>query len=186
MGHQATEQAVEQEFAKHGPGLRLILAGVAGGLSHDVEIGQAFQITHVTDSSGAIIAQDDSMTPKAALCTVDAIVETLEDRLKLHGATGADLVDMEASHFIRACEARELSWMVFRGVSDDVESAIPPGCEDFIDEGGHSRIGRIFLSLALHPWRIPAMVHLDRSVKLAMAGVSRLLLEKIGSEGKPA
>ena len=185
MGQEATEQAVAEEYAKHGPNLRLILAGVCGGLSHEVTIGAAFQITQVTDSQGGFVAQDGSSSPKAALCTVDAIVETLEDRLKLHETTGAHLVDMETSHFIRACEARQLSWMVFRGVSDDVESAIPPGCEQFIDDRGHPRMCRILLSLALHPWRIPAMLHLDRSVKSGMAGVSRLLQAEIGSMAKP-
>ena len=186
MGQQATEQAVAAEAARHGSTLRLILAGVAGGLSHEVSIGQAFQITHVTDSAGVSITQGDSIPQQGTLCTVEAIVETLEDRLKLHETTGADLVDMEASHFIRACEAREITWMVFRGVSDDVQSAIPPDCEHFIDDRGYPRMGRILISLALHPWRIPAMLHLGRSVKLGMAGVSRLLHDKVGSSGNPA
>ncbi|MCH2152072.1 MAG: hypothetical protein MK089_01885 [Phycisphaerales bacterium] len=185
MGQKATEQAVKEVAASHGPDLMLILAGVAGGLSHEVSIGEAFEITHVTDPAGTSLTPVDCTSTTPSLCTVDAIVETLEDRLKLHETTGADLVDMESSHFIKACEPREVGWMVFRGVSDDVESAIPPGCEHFIDARGYPRICRILASLALHPWRIPAMVHLARSVNLGMAGVSRLIHEKVGTPDKP-
>ena len=176
-GGEALRQVLDREITASSPSAVIVLAGVAGGLSSQVASGAAYAVSRVVNRSGEVVGEHELAqgTPGRVLCGVDAPVTTPEAKQALHQSSGADLVDMEAHHFVEHCRRKGLPWAIVRGVSDGAEDALPQGCLDFIDGRGRPRYAAVIRSLACRPWQFPAFIRLARQTKRAMAAVADAL-----------
>lgn len=175
-GEDAIEKAILSEVQR-GDASRLVLAGLAGGISRGVRSEQAHWISRVVTPDGHPVGEDLTLAPGAmkralCVCTVGTPVSTPQAKQALHEASGADLVDLESRRFVEICQREGLDWAILRGVSDDAKESLPPGSERLVDARGHARPGRVMAALAVHPWRIPGVIKLARTASRAMAKVA--------------
>ena len=185
-GAQSVEKAVRD--ASGGPVHRhFILAGLAGGLNPKILSGEAFWISRILDSDANTLAMDESVNPesgsRASIHMVNTPLFSPEDKRKLHEASKADLVDMEAWAFAQACEKLGIKWSIIRGVSDDSSENLPPGTDSLVDQSGSSRPWRIATYLLTRPWRIPALTRLSGRTSRALENVACELRKLSGSTG---
>ena len=167
----AVRQAIKTPVQQH-----FILAGLAGGLDARILSGQAFWIDRILDAHGQVVGMDDS--PKSVPSSIASIhmankpIYSPAEKRLLHESSKADLVDMEALAFARACEASGVKWSIIRGVSDASDETLPPGSGSLIDQEGHSRPWRIAGYVLTSPWRIPALIRLSGRTSRALENVA--------------
>ena len=185
-----------------GAGTNVILCGLAGGLSARAKLGQAYVASHVTAPNGSVIpapwmpsgvntpplaskefSSVDTPMNSAALPLFCADVLLADTHVKAQTARqfSCDMVDMESAHFARAAAQAGWRWLIVRGVSDDVQTQLPPGVFNFVNPAGAPRPLAIALHVATHPWQIPLLRHLGQKCTLAMNNacdiVERALME---------
>lgn len=162
------------------PARRVILAGIAGGLSDAAAPGSARWVRDVRSASGATWTSPTPTPPDAqSAWTVvgsDRLVGGRENKRRLAEDSGAHIVDMESHVFAEIAERCRWSWAIARGVSDGVDEILPDDLMDLIDAEGRPRIGRALGRMALRPTLAPTLWHLSRRTRMAMASVRALLL----------
>ncbi|GAB4176574.1 MAG: hypothetical protein Fur0032_16590 [Terrimicrobiaceae bacterium] len=97
---------------------RVILAGLAGGLSPGVCVGDVFLV-----SGGS--ARLSGSLPEASMVTVDHVVATAREKRKLREQSRAVLCDMETSHLEAVCREAGIPWAGVRAVSDPADTDLP-------------------------------------------------------------
>lgn len=83
-------------------------------------------------------------------CTVDHVVTRAAERAALAAAYGADVVDMESTHLVRALALRGRPVLVVRVVSDDAAFDLPP-IEHAFDASGAVRPLHLARAFAAQP-----------------------------------
>ena len=185
-----------------GAGTNVILCGLAGGLSARAKLGQAYIASHVTAPNGSVIptpwmpkgvntpplaskefvSVDTPMISTALpLFCADVLLADTHVKAQTARQFSCDMVDMESAHFARAAAQAGWRWLIVRGVSDDVQTQLPPGVFNFVNAAGAPRPLAVALHVATHPWQIPLLRHLGQKCTLAMNNacdiVERALME---------
>lgn len=177
---------------------RVILVGVAGGLSPRARPGKAFVISDARNASdnssslkpgmtsprgitGSIDSQDSSIT--ATACSTNVPVTTIIEKHDLHQRTNADLVDMESFAFAQTAEARGIPWSIIRGVSDGPNDILPAAMTQFVDARGRTQIGPVLWNLLKRPALLKDMLRLRRASIDSMRAATALLREIYQSLG---
>jgi hypothetical protein len=176
-GPSRMREAVSRLVTVHGKPSLAILAGVAGGLSHEQAPTSAPVLERVTDLSGnewrpakpALRAASPADLP--TVVGVDHPVFSPQDKRALRERTGASLVDTESHEFARACDAAGVRWAVVRGVSDGLDDALPRQVAGWVSEDGLTRPWRVAATLASHPWQVGRVAKLGRRSSQAMRAV---------------
>jgi hypothetical protein len=103
---------------------RLVSFGLCGALHDGLRIGEVLDATRVVDERGETLWQGQALgvrgAREATLLASDELVHDAAERWRLHGASGADAVDMESGALARSGRLAG----VLRVVSDDAESSI--------------------------------------------------------------
>jgi hypothetical protein len=149
----------------------VLLAGLAGSLRDSIRAGQARVIAEVRDGSGTMIAQPpiNPAGEKAIIVTSDSVVCGRAQREALALRSGADLVDLESAAFAAIAEARGWRWGIVRGVSDDLDTPLPPPAAHWVNARGRTRSLRVALDLARgrSRWRDVQCLHANSRRALA-------------------
>lgn len=164
------------------PGRPVFLAGLAGGLSPAAHAGQAGVIREVVDAqTGQRWRSEFALQPPAARVAQWSVTSNptsvLTHAAKSHLArqTSADLVDLESVAFAQAACAANWSWAIVRGVSDDLQSSLPPNIDQWVDHAGRPRVGVVLRALLFRPQLIPVVWKLQRCSSAAMQSVANVL-----------
>jgi len=168
-------QAIRRAAEASPDGAPLILAGVAGALSREVEVGSAYLVSEVFTSAGVLASP--VLAEGLRVTGADDIVATPQDKQALANRTGAHLVDMESHDFAEAAEQCGRRWAIVRGVSDGLDHHLPPGCDQWFSTDGGLRLTRAAVSLAGRPRQIPSMIAFAGRTRAAMQSVRRLIAE---------
>jgi hypothetical protein len=151
----------------------LLLAGVAGGLTHNPRVSIS---TVIDDDTGArftpTLAHDDA---GATLVTARAPACTPDDKRALNARTGADLVDCETAHLARACDDLDIPWTALRAVSDGPDDALPREAMAWIDDAGALRPTRLARDIVARPALINDLRALHRNSKRALRALAHEL-----------
>jgi hypothetical protein len=135
-----------------------VVLGLCGAL-RDLRAGACVIYRDAVDKVGRytfdaeLIAQLHTALPAATLvhaCTIDHVVTRATERIALAAAYGADVVDMESTHLVRALAQRGTAVLVVRVVSDDVAFDLPP-IEDAFDSAGNIRPLHLARAFAASP-----------------------------------
>jgi hypothetical protein len=102
---------------------------------------------------GELLAELQAALPAAPLVhavTIGHVVTRATERVALGAAYGADVVDMESTHVVRALAQRGQPVLVVRVVSDDAAFDLPP-IEEAFDGGGALRPLHLARAFAAKP-----------------------------------
>ena len=167
---------------------RLIVLGVAGGLSPELAAGQVVVASEIRDASGAAPPPDEHLS-RQALATNDAIPGLLftsqrilsrrrdkADAWQRLGKPRVATVDLETAVWARIAAERHLPFVAIRAVSDAAEEDLPLDFERYRDAHGRLRQSRVALAAAARPALIGALRRLQKRVD---AGAERLAAQAL-------
>jgi adenosylhomocysteine nucleosidase len=124
MGAEAARQATRLVLAGHAPRL-LVSAGFAGGLDPRLARGSVIRPTRAVTPEGDPIDLAHGSQDAGSVVTVERIVATAGEKLRLTAATGARLVDMETHAVATEARAAGLPCAAVRVVSDAAADELP-------------------------------------------------------------
>jgi hypothetical protein len=116
---------------------RLVSFGLAGALRDGLAVGDVLDARRVVDSSGATLWEGPGLGVgrDATILASERLVHDPRERARLHGASGADAVDMESGVLARSGRLAG----VLRVISDDVHSLIE-GVETTVHPDGRTNV----------------------------------------------
>jgi adenosylhomocysteine nucleosidase len=175
---------------------RVIVAGVAGGLSDDPDVGGLLLADDVVDErSGDVLAADAALADIVArACPVrrgvavsaQRIADTADEKRRLlalalalarpgAGMARAAVVDLESAAFAAAARRAGIPWLVLRAVSDTAGESVPALLNRSRDAGGAVRRGRVVFGLLTDPGAARALMMLRERVRTCAATLARAL-----------
>jgi adenosylhomocysteine nucleosidase len=155
-------------------------AGVAGGLTPDLGVGDLVVARRVLDDGGETPAPDAGLAGRAAVrpgarggsfVSVDRPVVTAAGKAALAGrvAPSAAVVDMESGAWARAAAAAGIPFLIVRVVSDAADEELPGYLSRCVDEEGGIRRSAVALQALAHPGSIPALLRMRKRVAACSA-----------------
>lgn len=157
--------------------------GVAGAVSRDLAVGDLVVATEVrgsgpgrslADPAWAHAALAAGALPAVAV-TVPSIVATPGDKTRLAASCpGARaVVDLESATWARLAASRGLPWVVLRVVSDGIDEELPRFLIACQRADGSIDRGRVAARAIVAPWRVAALLRLQRRVREASHTLAR-------------
>ncbi len=155
---------------------RLILIGIAGALSPDLDVGSVVLARRIVSSPGRVAQPDSRWQPEAAtrfvagtVCSADRIATTPQEKAKLYEEVGGDgpaVVDLESATLAAVAREMEIPCLVLRAVSDRADESLPFDFERFRGQDGSVSRSRIVRYASSHPGAVSALLELRRRVGL--------------------
>ena len=168
---------------------RVIVVGVAGALSADLDIGGLLVAERVVDeSTGAVSETDAALTELVAkasgarrgiVTSALRIADTAAEKRRLlalvarHAADPSAVVDLESAAFAGVAARASLPFTVLRAVSDPAVESVPALLNQSRDAGGSVRRGRVALGLLSRPGDLPRLLELRDRVRTCAGGLAR-------------
>jgi adenosylhomocysteine nucleosidase len=160
-----------------------ISSGFAGALSDKYEVGdilvaegvqQLGKSTTLKCSRNLVYAaRDDGAKQVPLFLTSDHVVSTVEEKARLAPFAGA--VEMESFAIASAAQARKLSVVAIRVISDTTERDLPIRIDTMVDERGRVSVGGVVKQVVYHPLQLPALIRLGRESKTAAEALANFL-----------
>ncbi len=160
----------------------LVSVGLAGSLSNDIKVGQAFFAAQVIDAASGKIYPANSGTN--ILVTVGKISGS-EEKRALAQRFSAHAVDMEAAAVAEVASQAKLPFFAVKAISDELEFPMPP-MDKFVDATGNFATSRFVLHAALRPAMWPVVFRLARNTNLAARALAPLIQNLIENQDLPA
>jgi adenosylhomocysteine nucleosidase len=154
----------------------VIVIGIAGALSPDLEVGRLVVATRVLNDAGPVDSPDPGWLIRArrqAEITAGtvfsssqiAIDPVAKHRLWLQAEQRpAVVVDLESATYGRAAAAHGVPWMVIRAVSDAADEALPLDFNRYRRQDGSVDRARVLRHGLLHPSILPELMQLKERV----------------------
>lgn len=151
---------------------RLLLVGVAGGLSTDLEAGSLVQAGSVGRVPGAVRSTATGVpvagVPQGSVVTAERIVSTAAAKRELWASLGRPprcVVDLESSGVVERMEYLGVPWTVVRAVLDAADEDLPLDFGALSDAEGQVIRSRVLWSLMRQPLAIRGVVDLRRRAR---------------------
>lgn len=181
IGPEPGRRASEAIIARYSPTL-LISAGIAGGLTPDLRVGETIfpaTIIDARDSSRhetAIQNAPIGSTPLAKTIVVSyPEIAGAVQKQKLGKAYAAHAVDMEGASIARAAEAHRIPFIAIKTISDEVDFELPDMMPFFHD--GEFQTARFVFHISIRPWLWLRVFRLARNSKIASESLCAWLRE---------
>ncbi len=156
------------------PGGGVVVAGVAGALTRGLRRGDLLAATEVYDeASGGRLAAADGHRVAAAARALPAAVLTARSIATSHAARAGlgegwapapAAVDLETWPLVEAAARKGRRWAVLRAISDEADEELPAYLEACRRADGSVDRAAVALASLAHPWTLPALARLRRSV----------------------
>jgi adenosylhomocysteine nucleosidase len=162
------------------PVARLIVIGVAGGLTSELRVPDLVVGDSVVDERDGRVHRSDAALTEILLRSVDArrgvvvtatrIADTVEEKRRIAALAAAALragappspaaVDLESAVFLAAAARARVPVVVLRAISDTASEPLPAVLNRSRDEGGGVRRGHVILGLLAAPSALPRLLAL--------------------------
>ncbi len=152
---------------------RLLVVGVAGGLSPDLEPAELVVGQQIVRADGSRFVQAPDEAERTARLTgarlgtvvsasALALSSTEKRRVRetLAPVEDACVVDLETGEFVAAAERAGVEWAVIRAVSDTASEDLPGFLDACAGPDGEIRRSVVLRHAASHPWVIPSLLRL--------------------------
>lgn len=187
-GRERAEHGV-RGFLKSAGVERLLIVGVAGGLTARLEVGDVVVANAVFGPDGAPLEPSAGLLARirrggnvrdGAVVTVPQLVATpdakraVADTIRGKGSSaGGDastaVADLESYFLAAHAESVGVEWAVVRAVSDRLDDPMPRFLVDCTDAGGAVDRGKVARHLLLHPGAISGVMRLRANVRRCSA-----------------
>jgi adenosylhomocysteine nucleosidase len=182
VGPAKTQQALDWLGPKLQRSRLLVMAGFAGSLTEEIQIGDIVVAREVVDHHGHCWPTIDlaSDSPQARrtfwgrLVTSPALIGDPTEKRRLRETSGALAVDMEAATVARFCHERGQPFRCVRSISDNVDTFLSPHLVSLLSDG-QVAVGRLIATTVLHPTVIPSLLKLARDTRLAARSLAKTL-----------
>jgi adenosylhomocysteine nucleosidase len=158
IGAEAARRATEAVFALYQPEL-IFSVGFAGALDPTLKVGDIFAPNRVVDARDG--SRAEIATGRGVLVSAAAVAD-VGQKAKLAESYGAQAVDMEAAAVARGAQARGVSFLAVKAISDESDFHMP-AMDRFIRPDGQFRTGRFAVFFAVRPWLWPRVFQLARN-----------------------
>jgi adenosylhomocysteine nucleosidase len=155
----------------------VIVIGIAGGLSDDLEVGSVVAAQRVFDEAGELPVPDPELLGMAAeLKSVQpgmvfshseiAVDPLAKQRLWHHWRREkASVVDLESASYVRVAAAHGIPYLVLRAVSDSHDEALPLDFNMFRKPDGSSDRAKVLRYSLRHPSILPELMQLRERLR---------------------
>lgn len=160
------------------PVAAVIGAGLAGGISPGLQVGELLVGREVRDGTAAVAAPDPSWVERAlapgtgargvVLVTVGEPLWSAKSKAELWrtlSPAGPAAVDMESAAWAKVAAEHGLPYLVVRSLLDRAEDPLPAFLARCQDQDGSFRRGKVVRQALLHPRTVAELVALRRQVR---------------------
>lgn len=184
IGRVNAEKATQEFLATHTPEL-LLTCGFAGGLVPELKIGDVvFEIpSQGSDDAYAEVRAklvEGGARPAKIVC-VDRIATTAGEKKKLREETGGDAAEMESAAVQAVCRGRGIRCVTVRVISDAANDDLPLDFNKFLNEDKSVDMSKLMMAVAKAPWKMGALMELQKNTKLAAQRLAEVLMKAIGA-----
>jgi adenosylhomocysteine nucleosidase len=181
IGKANAEKAAREFLKEHTPSI-LFTCGFAGGLEPGLDVGDV--VFGMANGTGA---QDESLHAKliaagakpAKIFCADRIASTVVEKKKLREETGADAAEMESGAVQSVCRESGIACVTVRVISDAATEDLPLDFNEFLTPDKKLDMGQLMLSVAKKPWKMGALMELQRKTKLAAERLGEVLVKLV-------
>ncbi len=155
----------------------VIVIGIAGGLSDDLEVGSVVAARRVFDDTGELPAPDPELLERTAELKFvrqgmvyshsQVAVDPLVKQRLWHHWQGeeASVVDLESASYARVAAAHGIPYLVLRAVSDSHDEALPLDFNMFRKSDGSSDRAKVLRYSLRHPSILPELMQLRERLR---------------------
>lgn len=179
IGKANAEKAVRDYLKDHSPGL-LLTCGFAGGLDPQWQIGDVVFEASSGGDNGDVHARLAAAGAKpATFFCADRIATTADQKQKLREETGADAAEMESGAVQSVCRERGIACATVRVISDTAGEDLPLDFNEFLTPDKKLDMSKLMMAVARKPWKMGALMDLQKKTKLAAERLAEVLLRII-------
>ena len=175
------------------PVSRVIVAGVSGGLTSDLEVAGLVLGDRLVDArDGSVRLADEALVAAAAracharrgvVVTAPRIADTADEKARVRevarvacgGGVAPIAVDLESSVFVDEAVRAGVPSLVLRAISDTADESVPALLNRSRDEGGAIRRSRVALGLLGDPRPLLRLLELRQRVGACARELARAL-----------
>jgi adenosylhomocysteine nucleosidase len=171
IGRANAEKAAREYLAGCSPEL-LLTCGFAGGLDPELKIGDVIFETENEPVCAKLIAA--GAKPVKIFCA-DRIAVTTREKKQLREQTGADAAEMESAAVQAVCRERGIPCATVRVISDTANEDLPLDFNQFLTPEKKLEMSKLMMAVASKPWKMGAMMDLQKKTKLAAQRLGEVL-----------
>jgi adenosylhomocysteine nucleosidase len=171
IGRANADKAAREYLAGHSPQL-LLTCGFAGGLDPELKIGDVIFETENEGVRAKLIAA--GAKPVKMFCA-DRIAVTAREKKQLREQTGADAAEMESAAVQAVCRERGIACATVRVISDTAGEDLPLDFNQFLTPEKKLEMSKLMMAVASKPWKMGAMMELQKNTKLAAQRLGEVL-----------
>ena len=181
IGPEPGRRASEAIIARYSPAL-LISAGIAGGLTPELKVGETIFPATVIDARDG--SRHETAIQNARISTTPLAKTILVSSPKIAGAAqkhqlgktyAAHAVDMEGASVALAAEAHGIPFIAIKTISDELDFELPEMMPFF--RAGEFQTARFVLHISIRPWLWLRVFRLARNTKIASENLCAWLRE---------
>lgn len=171
MGAQNADRELRKLLTTLQP--RLILTcGFAGGLNPTLPAGAVLFSGDENNLTQNLLAA--GATPATFFCAKRVAI-TANEKSELHSLTKADAVEMESGVIRRIAQERGIPSATIRVISDAANEDLPLDFNSLMTPQSEIDLSKLILNLLLKPWKMPALLRLQKKTRNAAENLSRVL-----------
>lgn len=182
MGRVNSRRALLERLTQITPSF-VLTCGFAGGLNPVLGIGD---VLFATDDSGLEASLTAAKAKPAKFLCASRIATTVDEKCELRQNTGADAVEMESAAFEEICRERGIRFAIVRAISDSAQDTLPLDFNELSNADMSLNFGRLALTVAKSPGKIPALLRLQKNSSRAALQLAEVLMMVVApGQGAP-
>jgi adenosylhomocysteine nucleosidase len=171
IGRQNAETSLRKFLEKNLPKL-VLTCGFAGGLNPELETGDVVFMTGYPTLEERLADADATL---ANFFTAPCIATTVAEKKKLREETGADVVEMESGAILAVCRESQIPCAMVRVISDAADEDLPLDFNKLSRPDMSLHYGKLFWAIAKSPWKIGALMDLQKKTNFAAVQLAEVL-----------
>jgi adenosylhomocysteine nucleosidase len=177
VGRKNAEKSLREFLATNSPEL-VLTCGFAGGLNPELRLGDVVFEVQSPESKVQSQLLATGAKPAKFFCA-ERIATTVAEKKKLRGETGADAVEMESWAIYAVCRERGIPYATVRVISDTANEDLPLDFNQLSKSDKNLHYGKLAQALLLSPWKIGALLKLQKKTKFAAEQLADVLAKLI-------
>ncbi len=171
MGEQNAGRELRRFLTTVQPKL-ILTCGFAGGLNPTLPTGAVLFSEDESNLTQNLLAA--GATP-ATFFYAKQVAITAHEKSELHSVTKADAVEMESGAIRRIAKEYGIPSATIRVISDTANEDLPVDFNLLMTAQSEIDLSKLVLHVLLKPWKIPALLRLQKKTRGAAENLSRVL-----------